>query len=114
MIMERIAKLFMAAACCIFLSASCSNNCSVCNSVKETLDLGNGSETVVQQEAPSNAIASFPGEENINYATDIITGAQSVEEYLPLLRQWADSEFEAVREHARWAIEQIELARRRT
>ena len=86
MIMERIAKLFMAAACCIFLSASCSNKCSVCNSVKETLDLGNGSETVVQKEAPSNAIASFPGEENINYATDIITGAQSVEEYLPLLR----------------------------
>ena len=29
---------------------------------------------------------SFPGEENVNYATDILTGAQSVEEYLPLLK----------------------------
>ena len=29
---------------------------------------------------------SFSGEENVNYATDILTGAQSVEEYLPLLK----------------------------
>lgn len=27
---------------------------------------------------------------------------------LPALRRWAESEFDAVREHARWAIEQIE------
>ena len=44
----------------------------------------------------------------------LLAGNSAKEEYLPLLRQWADSEFEAVREHARWAIEQIELARRRT
>lgn len=30
-------------------------------------------------------IGTFPGEENMNYATDIITGAQNVAEYLPLL-----------------------------
>ena len=34
----------------------------------------------------NNRIESFPGEEQIAYATDIITGAQSVNEYLPLLK----------------------------
>lgn len=34
----------------------------------------------------NNRIESFPGEEQIVYATDIITGAQSVNEYLPLLK----------------------------
>ena len=34
----------------------------------------------------NNRIESFPGEEQIIYATDIITGAQSVNEYLPLLK----------------------------
>lgn len=29
---------------------------------------------------------SFPGEKSVNYATDILTGARSVEEYLPLLK----------------------------
>ena len=76
----------MAAAGCLFLAASCSNQCNVCGQVKETLDLGNGSETVAQTGTPSNAIASFPGEENINYATDILTGAQSVDEYVALLK----------------------------
>ena len=28
---------------------------------------------------------SFPGEENVNYATDILTGAQLIDEYLPML-----------------------------
>ena len=36
-------------------------------------------------EAPSNAMGTFPGEENMNYATDILTGAQQVEEYLKLV-----------------------------
>ena len=34
---------------------------------------------------PSNAMGTFPGEENMNYATDILTGAQQVEEYLKLV-----------------------------
>lgn len=75
----------MAAACCLLLAAACSNQCNVCGQVTHTLDLGNGSETVPDMGTPSNAIASFPGEENINYATDILTGAQSVDEYVPLL-----------------------------
>lgn len=33
-----------------------------------------------------NSIGTFPGEEKINYATDIETGAQQVKEYLPLLK----------------------------
>lgn len=31
-------------------------------------------------------IGTFPGEENVKYATDIVTGAQNVKEYLPLLK----------------------------
>ncbi len=31
-------------------------------------------------------IGTFPGEEKMNYATDIITGAQRVNEYIPLLK----------------------------
>ena len=44
-----------------------------------------------QQTAPqetatfNNAMGTFPGEENMNYATDILTGAQQVEEYLKLV-----------------------------
>ena len=35
--------------------------------------------------AHSNLIGTFPGEENMNYATDILTGAQQLDEYLPLV-----------------------------
>ena len=73
---------FMAlAAASVMLFASCSNNCG---QVKETLDVTKNG-TVEYKAAATNEIATFPGEENINYATDIITGAQSVDEYLPLL-----------------------------
>ena len=84
--MKKSFYLFAAAALSLFANTSCSTHCSVCGNVTETLDLGNGSEIVATTQTPSNAIATFPGEENINYATDIITGAQSVEEYLPLLQ----------------------------
>ena len=33
-----------------------------------------------------NAIGTFPGEEKIDYAEDILTGAQDLESYLPLLK----------------------------
>lgn len=36
--------------------------------------------------AQNNKIESFPGENNIHYAKEIITGAQSINEYLPLLK----------------------------
>ena len=43
-------------------------------------------ETQTQEPAAhSNLIGTFPGEENMNYATDILTGAQQLEEYLPLV-----------------------------
>ena len=43
-------------------------------------------ETPAQEPAThSNLIGTFPGEENMNYATDILTGAQQLEEYLPLV-----------------------------
>ncbi|MBQ1929015.1 MAG: DUF1343 domain-containing protein [Bacteroidales bacterium] len=35
---------------------------------------------------PKNAMGTFPGEEKMNYATDIQTGAQQVKEYIPLLK----------------------------
>ncbi len=35
---------------------------------------------------PKNAMGTFPGEEKMNYATDIITGAQRVKEYIPILK----------------------------
>lgn len=38
----------------------------------------------------------------------LLCGNAGNEEHLPVLRTWAQSDFEAVREHARWAIEQIE------
>ena len=42
-------------------------------------------QTPETTETPSNAMGTFPGEENMNYATDILTGAQQVEEYLKLV-----------------------------
>lgn len=42
-------------------------------------------QTPEATETPSNAMGTFPGEENMNYATDILTGAQQVEEYLKLV-----------------------------
>lgn len=38
----------------------------------------------------------------------VLAGNSKKQTYLPVLHVWAESEFEAVREHARWAIAQIE------
>lgn len=75
-----------AAALCLWTMVSCSNNCSVCGQVKETLDVSKSAPALAENQNPSNEIASFPGEESVNYATDIVTGAQSVGEYVPLLK----------------------------
>lgn len=40
----------------------------------------------------------------------LLAGNQKKPEYLPVLRAWAQSSFEAVKEHALWAIERIEEA----
>lgn len=44
-----------------------------------------GEAPAAENTTPSNLIGTFPGEENMNYATDILTGAQQLEEYLPLV-----------------------------
>ena len=41
----------------------------------------------------------------------LIAGNMKAADYLPVLRKWSLSEFEAVRTHSLWAIEQIEKAR---
>ena len=40
----------------------------------------------------------------------LLAGNSGNAAYLPVLREWAQSPFEAVRTHARWAMEQIKLA----
>lgn len=42
----------------------------------------------------------------------LLCGNVGNETHLPVLHAWAQSDFEVVREHARWAIEQIENRRR--
>ena len=44
-----------------------------------------GEAPAAENTTPSNLIGTFPGEENMNYATDILTGAEQLEEYLPLV-----------------------------
>ena len=44
-----------------------------------------GEAPAAENTTPSNLIGTFPGEENMNYATDILTGAQQLDEYLPLV-----------------------------
>ena len=44
-----------------------------------------GDTPAAENTTPSNKIGTFPGEENMNYATDILTGAEQLEEYLPLV-----------------------------
>ena len=73
--------MILAAASMIFFASCSENRCQV----KETLDVTKNG-TVEYKAASTNEIATFPGEEKMNYATDIITGAQSVDEYLPLLQ----------------------------
>ena len=45
-----------------------------------------------------------------NMAIGMYAGNSGNAAYLPVLREWAQSPFEAVSTHARWAIEQIKLA----
>lgn len=44
----------------------------------------------------------------------LLAGNSRNRRYLPVLRNWAQLPFEAVREHARWAIRQIELENENT
>lgn len=78
--MKSHSLLTLIAAAVIALASCSDNRCQV----KSTLDVTKNG-TVEYTAASTNEIATFPGEEKINYATDIITGAQCVDEYLPLL-----------------------------
>lgn len=70
-------KLFttLAAAVLSFSLCACGQN----EGVKEEQTAPKAAQTF------NNAMGTFPGEENMNYATDILTGAQQVEEYLKLV-----------------------------
>ena len=66
----------------------------------------------------SNAVASLAHEIGRNTARPqrvraqaaLLAGNSKDKSYLPILRSWARMSFEAVRQHALWAIEQIESA----
>lgn len=63
--------------------------CLACSSPSGTA-AGAAAQAPVAQESPyrnhPNAIGTFPGEENVDYAGDILTGAQDLDGYLPLLQ----------------------------
>ena len=69
---------------------SCANAQDKVNSKKTHLDVnvvGSFGAPAFDSKKPFDpAMGTFPGEENMNYATDIITGAQKVNDYLPLLK----------------------------
>ena len=44
----------------------------------------------------------------------LLAGNSGNTAYLPVLKQWAELPFEAVSEHAKWAIERLELESGRT
>lgn len=52
--------------------------------------------------------------QRVRAQTALLAGNTKDSSYLPVLRQWAQSPFDAVREHALWAIEQIELTGNKT
>lgn len=60
------------------------------NPGKNTLDVsvsGSFGTPAIKASSPMDMkIGTFPGEENVKYATDILTGAQNINEYIPLLK----------------------------
>ena len=72
------------------LFASCGNAQENKKSNKEVLDVNVqgsfGTPAFDSKLSFDPKMGTFPGEEKMNYATDIITGAQKVNEYLPLLK----------------------------
>lgn len=71
-----------------------------------------------QPEAFSASVAKLAAEigrntarpQRIRAQAAILAGNSKDPAYLPVLQVWAQSPFEAVREHAKWAISEIELA----
>lgn len=82
----------------------------------KTLGLRLDELVTLEQTEFSQAIAKLSGEIGRNAARPqrvraqaaLLAGNSRDVKYLPVLREWAKLPFEAVSEHARWAIEQIE------
>ena len=73
-----------------------------------TADQGAFSETVSRLGALIGRNAARP--QRVRAQAALLAGNSGNAAYLPVLREWAQSPFEAVREHAVWAMEQIKLA----
>ena len=73
-----------------------------------TADAGAFSETVSRLGALIGRNAARP--QRVRAQAALLAGNSGNAAYLPVLREWAQSPFEAVREHAVWAMEQIKLA----
>lgn len=73
-----------------------------------TADAAAFSETVSRLGALIGRNAARP--QRVRAQAALLAGNSGNAAYLPVLREWAQSPFEAVSTHARWAIEQIKLA----
>ena len=73
-----------------------------------TADQSAFSETVSRLGALIGRNAARP--QRVRAQAALLAGNSGNAAYLPVLREWAQSPFEAVREHAIWAMEQIKLA----
>lgn len=73
-----------------------------------TADAAAFSETVSRLGALIGRNAARP--QRVRAQAALLAGNSGNAAYLPVLREWAQSPFEAVREHAVWAMEQIKLA----
>lgn len=73
-----------------------------------TADQSAFSETVSRLGALIGRNAARP--QRVRAQAALLAGNSGNTAYLPVLREWAQSPFEAVSTHARWAIEQIKLA----
>ncbi len=88
-----MAKLlfFFPAAALLLFSACCNGSAQTGKPVRESiLDVNTsgsfGASAIDSSSVLNMKIGTFPGEEKLDYATDILTGAQNVNEYLPLLK----------------------------
>lgn len=83
-----------------------------------SMDIGLEELMTTEQRAFSEAVARIAGQigrnaarpQRIRAQAALLAGNSGNAAYLPVLREWAQSPFESVREHACWSIEQIEQA----
>lgn len=69
----------LVAACMLLHFSSCCNAKGQAEVLDVTKTLGENAQV------QTNEIGTFPGEDSVGYATDIMTGAQMLDEYLPML-----------------------------